>query len=183
MGCLSNKKVICYGLGCRGCGFKFRHSYQDMLIVFHMENCQLFYIHIYFSYLPWLWISAFILLRKVLTNMRIVKETPARIDSNRTDNKLRVAAYCRVSSDHEEQKTSLEAQISNYSKNIESYPEWISAGVFGWERGSGLSLWQRAEFMRMMGLAQNGEIDLILTKSISRFGRMRSWRVLWEREH
>ena len=102
--------------------------------------------------------------------MRTVVEIPAQIDKNKTDNKLRVAAYCRVSSDHEEQETSLMAQISYYSQKIESTPGWVNAGIFA-ERGSGLSLWQRAEFMRMMELARNGEIDLILTKSISRFGR------------
>ena len=102
--------------------------------------------------------------------MRTVTEIPAQIDNNRADNKLRVAAYCRVSSDHEEQETSLTAQISYYSQKIASTPGWVNAGIYA-ERGSGLSLWQRAEFMQIMDLARNGEIDLILTKSISRFGR------------
>ena len=102
--------------------------------------------------------------------MRTVVEIPAQIDKNQTDNKLRVAAYCRVSSDHEEQETSLEAQVSYYSQKIANTPGWVNAGIFA-ERGSGLSLWQRAEFMRILELARNGEIDLILTKSISRFGR------------
>ena len=62
------------------------------------------------------------------------------------------------------------AQISYYSQKIANTPGWVNAGIFA-ERGSGLSLWQRQEFMRMMELARNGEIDLILTKSISRFGR------------
>ncbi len=62
------------------------------------------------------------------------------------------------------------AQISYYSQKIASTPGWVNAGIFV-ERGSGLNLWQRAEFMRMMEFARNGEIDLILTKSISRFGR------------
>ena len=101
--------------------------------------------------------------------MRTVVEIPAQM-KNQTDNKLRVAAYCRVSSDHEEQETSLTAQISYYSQKIECTPGWVNAGIFA-ERGSGLNLWQRQEFMRMMELARNGEIDLILTKSISRFGR------------
>ena len=102
--------------------------------------------------------------------MRTVTEIPAQFDNNRADNTLRVAVYCRVSSDHEEQETSLMAQISYYSQKIESTSGWVSAGIFA-ERGSGLSLWKRQEFMRMMELARNGEIDLILTKSISRFGR------------
>ena len=102
--------------------------------------------------------------------MRTVVEIPAIVDNNQFNNTLRVAAYCRVSSDHEEQETSLTAQITYYSQKIASTPGWVNAGVFA-ERGSGLSLWQRTEFMRMMDLAHNGEIDLILTKSISRFGR------------
>ena len=101
--------------------------------------------------------------------MRTVTEIPAQM-KNQTDNKLRVAAYCRVSSDHEEQETSLTAQITYYTQKIASTPGWVNAGIFA-ERGSGLSLWQRTEFVRMMDLAHNGEIDLILTKSISRFGR------------
>ena len=64
----------------------------------------------------------------------------------------------------------METQVSYYSQKIANTPGWVNAGVFA-ERGSGLSLWQRAEFMRMVELARNGEIDLILTKSISRFGR------------
>ena len=102
--------------------------------------------------------------------MRTVTEIPAHINSGQSDNALRVAAYCRVSSDHEEQGTSLEAQISNYLQKVASTPGWIDDGIFV-KRGSGLSLWQRAEFIRMMELACNGEIDLILTKSVSRFGR------------
>ena len=102
--------------------------------------------------------------------MRTVVEIPAQIDNNKANNALRVAAYCRVSSDHEEQETSLGAQISYYSKKTASTPGWVNARIFA-ERGSGLSLWQRQEFMRMMELVRNGEIDLILTKSISRFGR------------
>ena len=102
--------------------------------------------------------------------MRTVTEIPAQFDNNQADNTLRVAVYCRVSSDHEEQETSLTAQISYYSQKIASTPGWVNAGIFA-ERGSGLSIWQRAEFVRLMELAHNGEIDLILTKSISRFGR------------
>ena len=102
--------------------------------------------------------------------MRTVVRIPTQIDNDQADNALRVAAYCRVSSDHEEQKTGLAAQISYYSQKIANTPGWVNAGIFA-ERGSGLSLLQRREFMRMMELARNGEIDLILTKSISRFGR------------
>ena len=102
--------------------------------------------------------------------MRTVVEIPAQTGNGQADNKLRVAAYCRVSSDHEEQETSLTAQISYYLQKIASTPGWVNAGIFA-ERGSWLSLWQRAEFMRMIELARNGEIDLILTKSVNRFGR------------
>ena len=102
--------------------------------------------------------------------MRTVTEIPAQVENDQADKTLRVAAYCRVSSDHEGQETSFEAQISYYSQKIANTPGWVNAGIFA-ERGSGLRLWQRAEFLRMMKLARNSEIDLILSKSISRFGR------------
>ncbi len=85
-------------------------------------------------------------------------------------NKLRVAAYCRVSTNHEEQESSLETQISYYEKLISERYDWQLVKIYA-ERSSGTQLKKRPEFMKMLKACKSGKIDLILTKSISRFGR------------
>ena len=83
---------------------------------------------------------------------------------------LRVAAYCRVSTDHEEQSSSLEMQERYYTRLIEQTPNWINAGIFS-EKVSGLEVKKRQEFQKLLRFCRKGKIDLILTKSVSRFGR------------
>ncbi|MCM1165291.1 MAG: recombinase family protein [Lachnospiraceae bacterium] len=85
-------------------------------------------------------------------------------------NKLRVAAYCRVSTDHEEQESSLETQISYYEKFIAEREDWQLVKIYA-ERASGTQLTKRPEFMKMLKACKQGKINLILTKSVSRFGR------------
>ncbi|RJR13037.1 recombinase family protein [Candidatus Parcubacteria bacterium] len=84
---------------------------------------------------------------------------------------LRVAAYCRVSTDQEEQLTSYEAQMAYYTDKIMTNPEWTMAGIFADEGITGTSAKKRPEFLRMIRLCKRGKIDVILTKSISRFAR------------
>ncbi len=84
---------------------------------------------------------------------------------------LRVAAYVRVSTDLEEQSTSFKAQRDYYEKKIKENPEWVLAGIYADEGKSGTSYINRAEFNRMMEDCRQGKIDMILTKSISRFAR------------
>lgn len=84
---------------------------------------------------------------------------------------LRVAAYCRVSTDDEEQKTSYEAQIGYYTEKINSNPEWQMAGIFADEGISGTQAQKRPEFLKMIRLCRQRKIDIILTKSLSRFAR------------
>ncbi len=85
--------------------------------------------------------------------------------------KQRVAAYCRVSTDSEEQLTSYTAQKAYYTKKIEENPDWELAGIFA-DRGiTGTSLKRRTEFKRMIAACKRGRIDLIVTKSLSRFAR------------
>ena len=84
--------------------------------------------------------------------------------------KLRVAAYCRVSSDKEEQRSSLDSQIQYYQEQITACESWDFAGIFS-DRGSGLKDEERTALQAMMKKCRQGKIDLILTKSISRFGR------------
>ena len=83
---------------------------------------------------------------------------------------LRVAAYCRVSTELEEQTSSIELQERHYSQLISANPNWESAGIFA-ERATGLNTKERPEFRRMIAQCRKKRIDLILTKSISRFGR------------
>ncbi len=86
-------------------------------------------------------------------------------------NRQRVAAYCRVSTDSEEQLGSYAAQKAYYTQRIEENPAWEMAGVFADEGISGTSMKKRTEFNRMIAACKRGRIDLILTKSLSRFAR------------
>lgn len=105
---------------------------------------------------------------------RKVYEIPGRPELVRLQTrpeKLRVAAYCRVSTDEDEQLSSYENQIKNYTEVIGSNPDWTLAGIFADEGISGTSTKNRDEFNKMMKLCRQGKIDLVLTKSISRFAR------------
>ena len=87
------------------------------------------------------------------------------------DGKKRVAAYCRVSTDSEEQLNSYEAQKSYYTQKIEESPDWEMAGIYADEGITGTSLKKRTEFKKMITACKRGHIDLIITKSLSRFAR------------
>ena len=83
----------------------------------------------------------------------------------------KVAAYARVSTGKETQQTSFEAQIEYYTNYIKEQPNWIFAGIYAKEGVTGTSTKKRIEFRRMIEDALNGKIDLIITKSVSRFAR------------
>ncbi|TDT71511.1 DNA invertase Pin-like site-specific DNA recombinase [Hypnocyclicus thermotrophus] len=85
--------------------------------------------------------------------------------------KLRVAAYCRVSTESDEQATSYEAQIEHYTELINKNPEWKLAGIYADDGISGTNTKKREEFNRMIDECMAGNIDMIVTKSISRFAR------------
>lgn len=84
--------------------------------------------------------------------------------------KLKVAAYCRVSTKFESQKSSIDFQISNYKTAIQSDPQWKFAGVY-FDYGSGLRQNGRSNLEKMINKACVGEIDYILTKSLGRLSR------------
>lgn len=84
---------------------------------------------------------------------------------------LRVAAYARVSTDHEDQLNSIAAQKDYYTKQIEQHPGWRFVGVYADEGISGLGTKLRVGFNQMMEDCVSGKIDMIQTKSISRFAR------------
>ena len=85
--------------------------------------------------------------------------------------KMRVAAYCRVSTDSEEQLNSYEAQKTYYTQKIQDNPDWEMASIYADEGISGTSLKKRAEFNKMITACKRGRIDFIITKSLSRFAR------------
>lgn len=106
-------------------------------------------------------------------NQRIVTIIPAKPleEQQLLKRKLQVAAYCRVSTEEEEQQSSYEAQCSYYTDKIMTNPEWTMAGIFADEGITGTSTKKRDDFNRMIRKCKKKKIDLILTKSISRFAR------------
>ena len=109
---------------------------------------------------------------------RIPKKTISVIEPKRSlivnkeqYHQRRVAAYCRVSTDDEEQLTSYEAQQNYYTDKIMTNREWTMAGIFADEGITGTSARKRPEFLKMIRLCKQKKIDIVLTKSISRFAR------------
>ncbi len=99
----------------------------------------------------------------------VIPANPEAISSSKRQ--LRVAAYCRVSTDDEEQLTSYEAQKNYYTDKIMTNKDWTMAGIFADEGITGTSARKRPEFLRMIRQCKQGKIDIVLTKSISRFAR------------
>lgn len=85
--------------------------------------------------------------------------------------KTRVAAYCRVSTEFDEQESSYEVQVAHYTSFIEGKPDWTLAGVYADYGISGTNTSKREAFNRMIDDCKAGKIDMIITKSISRFSR------------
>lgn len=99
---------------------------------------------------------------------------PAKVQTAENRDKyhqLRVAAYCRVSTEQEEQQNSYQVQIAYYTDLINRKKEWTLAGIFADEGISGTQTKKRTEFNRMIRMCKNKKIDLVITKSISRFAR------------
>ena len=84
---------------------------------------------------------------------------------------LRVAAYCRVSTKLEQQEGSYEAQISYYTEKINSNPNWKLAGIYADDGISATNTQKRDDFNAMIEDCMAGKIDMIITKSVSRFAR------------
>lgn len=105
-------------------------------------------------------------------NMQVVVIPPkSREEIKQSSKRLKVAAYCRVSTDEKEQINSYKAQIEYYTEKINKNPEWQMAGIFADEGISGTQAKKRPEFLKMIRQCRQGKIDLILTKSFSRFAR------------
>ena len=84
---------------------------------------------------------------------------------------LKVAAYCRVSTEQDEQQNSYEAQIEHYNSVIAEHKDWLNAGIYADKGISGTMAKKRPEFLKMIKHCRQHKIDLILVKSISRFAR------------
>lgn len=111
-----------------------------------------------------------------MENNRSVTVIPARarVGNNaktKGEAKLRVAAYCRVSTDSDEQASSYDVQIEHYTSYIQNNPDWELAGIFADDGITGTNTKKREEFNRMIVECMKDKIDMIITKSISRFAR------------
>ncbi|WP_423250789.1 recombinase family protein [Lactococcus lactis] len=93
-----------------------------------------------------------------------------RIDAEEKP-KLRVAAYCRVSTDSDEQASSYEVQVEHYTNFINNNSDWVLAGIYADDGISGTSTNKREEFNRLIQDCMDNKVDRIITKSISRFAR------------
>lgn len=104
---------------------------------------------------------------------REIIEIPAKQDAGQTTPKrqLRVAAYCRVSTNLESQQNSYQVQRDHYTDLIASNPNWVLVDIFADQGISGTSAQKRPDFQRMIRACERRKIDLIITKSISRFAR------------
>lgn len=106
--------------------------------------------------------------------VQVIEKIQGRIDRTtglKINERLKVAAYARVSTDSEDQLNSFESQVKYYNEKISQKLEWALVEVYADESISGTQDYKRSNFMRMIADSMNGKIDLILTKSISRFAR------------
>lgn len=108
---------------------------------------------------------------KAAPNVRLIPAKSNSIDNTCGHKRLNVAAYCRVSTEQEEQQNSYQVQIEYYTNYISSNPEWKLAGIFADEGISGTQTKNRTEFNRMIRMCKKRKIDLVLCKSTSRFAR------------
>lgn len=109
------------------------------------------------------------------TAKKKISMIPAKAQYDRdiklAEKKLRVAAYCRVSTELEQQESSYEAQVEYYTEKIEENPNWKNAGIYADDGKSATNTKKRDDFNAMIKDALDGKIDMILTKSVSRFAR------------
>ena len=104
-------------------------------------------------------------------NVKIIPAAAKPIERTNKYKQLRVAAYCRVSTEQEEQQNSYNVQIAYYTDLINRKKEWTLAGIFADEGISGTQAKKRPEFLKMIRMCKKQKIDLVITKSISRFAR------------
>ena len=104
----------------------------------------------------------------------IIRASSSLVERRLRDNEIvrkRVAAYCRVSTDDEEQLNSFSSQVKYYRELIEKETDWMMAGVYADEAITGTQVSKREGFQKMIRACLAGEIDMVITKSSSRFAR------------
>jgi len=108
---------------------------------------------------------------KPKSNVKVISSLVDRDKETTTSTRKGVCAYCRVSTDQEEQQSSYDLQIAHYTDLIMRNRLWKFSGIYADEGISGTSIKNRTEFLRMIEDCKNGNIDMIITKSISRLSR------------
>jgi Site-specific recombinases, DNA invertase Pin homologs len=103
--------------------------------------------------------------------MIILAEAAKAAPADAYASNLRVAVYCRVSTSSDEQLSSYQAQLEYYQKKVKDNPRWILVGIYADQGVTGTSTKHRKEFMRLIRACERGKIDLVITKSVSRFSR------------
>lgn len=108
-----------------------------------------------------------------MAEVKVIKANTSLLNRNKEDKKgkIMVAAYCRVSTDTAEQLSSYESQVNHYKELISNKEEWELVDIFADEAITGTKVDKREDFQRMIVMAMDGKIDLVITKSISRFAR------------
>jgi DNA invertase Pin-like site-specific DNA recombinase len=110
--------------------------------------------------------------KKNMKKVTVIPVKPVEVLKGLPENsKKRVCAYCRVSTDNEAQESSFESQVAYYNNYINSRKDWTIVDVYADEGISGTSTEKRTDFKRMIEDCKAGKIDMIITKSISRFAR------------
>jgi len=102
---------------------------------------------------------------------RLLSRRNRKIDPNERDGFFRVCAYCRVSTDNDEQLSSFELQQARYRQLVQEHPNWELKHIFTDQGTSGTSLKNRDSFNEMIEACKRGEYDLIVIKSVSRSAR------------
>lgn len=108
-----------------------------------------------------------------MNDVEVIKATET-ISGTRRGEKIdliRVVAYCRVSTDSEDQLNSYNSQKAYYTDLIQKNKDWVFAGIYADEAITGTQVTHREDFQRMINDCMNGQIDMVITKSISRFAR------------
>lgn len=108
-----------------------------------------------------------------MSRVEVIKAKNSRFNQRRGKviERHRVAAYCRVSTDTEDQLNSYKSQVSYYTDLIKNNQEWVLADIYADEAVTGTQTLKRENFLRMINDCINGDIDMVITKSISRFAR------------
>lgn len=106
-------------------------------------------------------------------DVEVIKAKKNKFDNSKgqKSTKIRVAPYCRVSTDSAEQLASYDSQVAHYKQKIEEHQNWELSKIYSDAGISGTGIEKRIGFKEMIRDALAGEFDLVITKSISRFGR------------